>query len=154
MQCSASWKSVDGLLVLSTSVCEVFRKYRQQAGGLEAGGILLGLRRGPHIEVIQATPPSEFDRRSRSSFFRHARVHEGLAHHAWWTSGGRTDYVGEWHTHAEPVPSPSSLDVTEWTRVAREARSDATMLGIIVGTEGLYVERYEPNGRRVVYYES
>ena len=153
MRCVASWECVDGLLLLNASVHEVFLKYRQQAGTTEAGGILLGFRRGPHIEVVQATSPSRFDRRARSSFLRDSHIHQGLAHHAWWTSGGHTDYVGEWHTHAEPVPRPSFLDVREWARVAREQRSHATMLGIIVGTECLHVEKYGPSGRRVVYTE-
>jgi integrative and conjugative element protein (TIGR02256 family) len=38
-----------------------------------------------------------------------------------WRDSGRTvTFVGEWHTHPEAVPSPSSLDRNTWRGIARK----------------------------------
>jgi integrative and conjugative element protein (TIGR02256 family) len=44
------------------------------------------------------------------------------------------DYLGEWHTHPEVLPSPSSLDISEWQLICR--RKATPMVFMIVGMDG------------------
>lgn len=153
MRYVASWVSSDGLLVLSVETLSVFEAFRQGDDEPEAGGILLGFRRGIHFEVIQATPPSIHDMRTRASFVRKPFVHQEQAVAAWSASGGIVDHIGEWHTHCESRPTPSRVDTREWATLARRRCPPAPMVGIIVGTESLYVARMDQDGRAVSYVQ-
>lgn len=60
-------------------------------------------------------------------------------------------YVGDWHTHPEPVPSPSSTDAAEMLDIFRCSRHElTTMLLVIVGQSpfpsGLYVGAVSGSG--------
>jgi integrative and conjugative element protein (TIGR02256 family) len=84
----------------------------------ESGGILMGYRRGVHIHVTECTFPHQFDRQSRLRYFRHAGYHHRIAVQRWYETGETLDYVGEWHTHPEDAPVPSSIDVFHWRQIA------------------------------------
>lgn len=106
---------------------------------LEAGGLLLGFRRGPHIEVISITTPFPKDIRTRTSFHRRDFGHFMFADQLWIESQHTIGYVGEWHTHPESTPTPSGVDAIEWRRVMRAEKQ--TTAFIIVGTLDWYVGR-------------
>jgi integrative and conjugative element protein (TIGR02256 family) len=108
------------------------------AGKCEAGGILLGLRRDPHLEIVDATLPARGDVRQSHRFIRRSRSHQLAATRAWRQSGQLVDYLGEWHSHPEPHPSPSAIDESEMLRRSREHRSEA-LVELIVGYEGIWV---------------
>ena len=136
------WSTPDRrrLVVLSADAIATFRQFRQKSCRLpEAGGILLGHRRRNHIEVIAATEPASTDRRSRFLFERGAQGHSQAAARSWKSAAFMVDYVGEWHTHPQSVPVPSSIDRAEWSKLTR-SRPGISMILLIVGTRGLYVE--------------
>lgn len=112
-----------------------FRQATQAAR--EAGGILLGFRRGPHLHVAGLSTPMAADRRARHSFHRHAAGHARFATRSWRRSGGRCDYVGEWHTHPDPAPAPSAMDLREWRLILR--RRAEPMVLLICGTDGIWL---------------
>lgn len=138
-----SWGSSDSrtLLHFSDAVIDVFSQHIQLLDGdNEAGGILLGSVHGPHMLIEQATVPTEYDKRFRSLFERMPVGHETIAINRWTTSKGTIRYLGEWHTHPEDYPSPSSLDRAEWSLLAMKRRDKRPMLAVIVGRKSLYVE--------------
>lgn len=98
----------------------------------EAGGILLGLRRGDHVHVTALTTPKPGDVRHRVGFRRRDKFHQAQALALWHESGGVVDYMGEWHTHPEPEPSPSRLDLSEWRAIC--AYQHKPMVFLIAGT--------------------
>jgi integrative and conjugative element protein (TIGR02256 family) len=108
------------ILVAESVAARIFDFVERDGGALEAGGVLLGLRRDPHIEVVSATFPSSGDVRRRYRFSRGSKSHQRAATRAWAESGKLIDYVGEWHTHPEDCPSPSGLDRIELLRRTRE----------------------------------
>jgi len=128
------------LVVLSPDVIATLTRYRQRFfWQTEAGGILLGRRRGSHIEVVLATVPTQNDRRSTFRFQREAWGHAQVAAHAWVQTGGTTDYIGEWHTHPQREPVPSSIDREEWHKLA-VLRPDVPFVALVVGTRALHLE--------------
>lgn len=102
----------------------------------EAGGVLLGLRRGVHLHIVGFTPPQARDIRTRFSFHRSAHGHQELARRAWKESGGYVDYVGEWHTHPEAQPTPSVIDLQEWRLICAYP---SQKVFVIVGTVSTWV---------------
>src|SRR3954467_15044570 len=84
------------LVVLAPEALKVFWKHRQRLfWQSEAGGVLLGKRRGKHVEVVLASEPMPTDRREQFMFHREAGGHLELAQAAWQAGGGAIDYVGE-----------------------------------------------------------
>lgn len=138
----AEWSTADkrNLVVFSPDVLRVFKRYRQRFFWQpEGGGILLGRRRGKHLEVMLATEPSPKDSRSAFSFVREADGHAELAEEAWRQGEKQIDYLGEWHTHPQKIPTPSSIDRYEWNKLVRQ-RPTTPLLVVIVGTDTIHVE--------------
>lgn len=48
------------------------------------------------------------------------------------------DYIGDWHTHPEPSPKPSNLDIEQWCSFESQTTPEP-MIELIIGTEGMWV---------------
>ena len=128
----------DGFVIVTSSVLRQINKYRQIAVfDVEAGGILLGARRGRHIDITFATTPKRGDRGSRASFLRFSSFHQSFAVRAWHRFSHKLDYVGDWHTHPKRNPSPSPIDRMEWLKLARLRKTDIVFL--ILGISGVWM---------------
>jgi integrative and conjugative element protein (TIGR02256 family) len=115
----------------------------------EAGGQLFARVRGDEWEIVTATGPRSRDRRSRFSFWPHraSEQKEIFEHHAL-----GLDYVGDWHTHPEDVPTPSSDDLTSIDAVVRRSTHHLPgFLLLIVGRkpfpEGLWASFHSTGGK-------
>jgi integrative and conjugative element protein (TIGR02256 family) len=105
---------IDGeIVIIERGVVERCAAFRFDRN--EAGGILIGNRRGVHFELIHATQPMIHDTRSRARFIRADPKHNQILTSLWQKSGRSLNYLGDWHTHPEDHPSPSSIDLREWT---------------------------------------
>ena len=105
-------------ILIEDEVLEVVGRYRQLSPwDPEAGGVLLGYRRGDHLHITQATVPLKEDKRGRFSFDRFDQRHGWMVWKRWTASNQRCDYLGEWHTHPEPNPTPSGTDEREWRKL-------------------------------------
>lgn len=105
-------------------------------GSLEAGGILLGSYRGPHIEIIQCTSPLPKDQRAPFRFYRRDPGHDIAARTAWKRSKRTVTFVGEWHTHPEDDPKPSEVDRNTWFKLMQRQRREP-MIFLIAGRTAL-----------------
>jgi integrative and conjugative element protein (TIGR02256 family) len=85
---------------------------------LETGGFLIGLRRGPHIEVTGLTHQAEGDIATRMTFDRAAPTHRERIHRAWRESIETETLVGDWHSHPEGLGHPSATDRRAWRKLA------------------------------------
>jgi integrative and conjugative element protein (TIGR02256 family) len=92
---------------------------RAEEAKREAGGILIGAYRGPHVEIVACTTPMPKDRRLWNLFDRNDPGHRAQAMRHWRESGRTLTFVGEWHTHPEQVPTPSFIDRITWKRAGR-----------------------------------
>lgn len=116
----------------------------------EAGGILLGKVRGYHLEVVEVTTPTTQDKQSRFMFERSSLFHKKIANDRWFSSSGTVRYIGEWHTHPEDFPTPSSLDISEWKDLARNRVDKRPLLAIIIGRQGIHMEYIFSDGKRII----
>lgn len=124
-----------GHVLIELFVMMKLAAYRQDnALKPESGGILLGFRRDPHIHVVDATVPGSGDKALRTHFWRSGKSHQRIARERWLSSGHTLDYVGEWHTHPQSSPSPSTIDIGEWGKITT-LRGEEQMLFLILGME-------------------
>ncbi len=103
----------------------------------EAGGILLGrhILGCKDIVIDEVTCPAPADHRLRLSFHRSQVYHQQVIDERWRISRGTCQYLGEWHTHPEAFPTPSSVDFSDWHRRLRVDRfTGGALLFIIIGT--------------------
>ena len=110
------YKEEDGsLVVIIPDVIKVFMSYRQlNVTSPESAGVLIGERRGSHIVIKTVSEPNNNDIRSRFTVNRIGTHHQQKVDQAFIDSKGTSQYVGEWHTHPEDIPTPSGLDFESW----------------------------------------
>lgn len=128
---------ISRLLIEDAVLSKVGALRQTSPSASEAGGILLGFRRDTHLHVARATSPGPGDRRSTYRFVREDESHARTALLEWSRSRETMDYVGEWHTHPEAHPQPSSLDMQEWRKICKRRRE--LMVFIIQGTISSWV---------------
>lgn len=140
-------------LVIEAQVLSHFRKFVQRRlCQPEAGGQLFGTFEDDAITIRAATGPHKEDTRLRHRFTPD-RKREKKDIDTQFNLG--LQFIGNWHTHPENAPKPSSTDLLN-TR-ERFLRSDHELLAftmIIVGTEpfpnGLGVFLVNGNGHVVL----
>ncbi len=121
------------------AVVRIFRKYEQKESKLEAGGILLGYVYENYDEIVNATAPSKLDSRYPLSFNRSKIPAQLKINRSWKRSKGHLIYLGEWHTHCETDPSPSTVDYDMIRKVFEETKIKTDFLYlIIVGLNNTY----------------
>jgi len=125
-------------LLIEEPVLELLAAFRQiPSSASEAGGILIGYRRGAHTHVTEATAPSQGDIRRRFGFFRHANHHQRVALRRWKETDQTLDYVSEWHTHTVDDPAPSGIDLRHWREIT--VSSKRPMVFVIVGRSANWI---------------
>ena len=130
------------VVVLADSVLAHFGRHRQTGvGSLEAGGQLFARFDGNIIRVELATGPRPSDRRGPTEFIPNRTAERREITRAFRNG---FHYVGDWHTHPEPIPYPSQIDIQSFREMYRESRHGlASFLMVIVGNSfddhGLYV---------------
>ena len=127
------------MMVMSESVALTFDKYAQNNFfKTEVGGILLGKRRHGHFEIVQVTTPTKFDKRTRNHWIRSDKIHADIAKKAWQDSAGEISYLGEWHTHPENNPTPSVIDIHEWSTISNSCDNPAGLMMVIIGINDIW----------------
>jgi integrative and conjugative element protein (TIGR02256 family) len=114
----------------------------------EAGGQLFAKFEENHTVIVEATEPKPLDKRARYLFIPN-RWLQRQEIKTLYNQGKH--FVGDWHTHPQPVPSPSADDINGMVDCFRKSRHDLkAFLMVIVGTadppEGLFVCLVDGNG--------
>lgn len=108
-----------GYLKIDKEAFQLIGGYKQvEKSDLEAGGIIMGrfIRNSKNIIIDKVTEPAKEDKRTRYSFERISIEHQIILEDEWVKSHRTCNYLGEWHTHPENNPSPSSVDLKDWKR--------------------------------------
>lgn len=120
------------------------------AGRTERGGILLGSRRGGHLHVEAATVPSRWDKATMFAFHRGTAGHQAAALRRWKSSQNTSDWLGEWHSHPEQSPNPSSIDLRCWSSIVQH--HGRPMAFVIFGYTDVWVGLLSPDRASPVRY--
>ena len=136
------------LIIVEDAVAQM-QAFRQRSWWQsEAGGVLMGryLIDTDDVVVDEVTIPQKGDRRSRFSFFR-SKKHSEIAHSRWSEEASALAYLGLWHTHPEPDPTPSGVDRQDWTQALSKDTFHGEMLFFpIVGIQRIRVWAMTTNG--------
>jgi len=129
-------------LILTLAVINHLKKHRQlNPRSREAGGQLFAYFEENFTRIERATGPRPSDRRGLTIFVPN-RSAERREINRLYKEG--LHYVGDWHTHPEPIPKPSQTDINSFRQMFRKSRHDLeSFVIIIMGTtpppEGLFV---------------
>jgi integrative and conjugative element protein (TIGR02256 family) len=130
--------AVNGFIISETDSCP----------SVETGGVLLGyIDEKRRIVVTRATGPGPKAVKTATLFRRDVEYTQAEIGRAAKELGDRGQYVGEWHSHLEPSPQPSSTDIESLCGIAAAPNyltSHPVML--IVG--------YDTNGKKVAAVRS
>ena len=102
----------------------------------ESFGVMIGTTSVDRREIWieQVTTPMPRDRRARFSFALRDPGHQRIVCGMFARSGGRSIYLGTWHTHPVPVPTPSRIDRKDWVACLR-ANPGRPLAFALVGTD-------------------
>lgn len=133
-------------LALHHPVLARFAKYRQrQWWQAEAGGQLFARFGGDMIDVVEATGPRLTDRRSRWRYEpdKLAEQREIDARHP-----QGLHFIGDWHSHAERLPTPSGEDLVSIAETARRSHHHLNglllvIVGIAAAPDGLHLSVHD-----------
>lgn len=117
-------------------------KYKQiRTIDTEAGGILIGriLEEDNNIIIDDVSEPMVTDNRKRTRFSRNVNGHQEYMDEAFKREKGSCFYLGEWHTHPQRIPVPSSVDRKDWKRLLNIEFESGYLFFIIVGIDDLKV---------------
>lgn len=96
-------------LTISSNVLKFFRKHIQvRSNTPESGGILLAKFSLPQIKIVSATEPGPHDKRQRCLFISDLRQRKNVVSKSFRKG---LHFVGEWHTHPQNTPAPSTIDM-------------------------------------------
>lgn len=129
-------------LVLLDDVIDFYAEYMNEYDfRVESGGIIVGCLNPADRQVIitDITTPFPKDSRGRNYFRRSEYGHQQEMDRLWSESGRRKTYLGEWHTHNQPVPVSSFVDKRDWKRIGKMKKNYKQSFFIIVGLEKLKV---------------
>lgn len=103
------------LIIVEHALQQMLAFAQRRYGDCEAGGVILGRHLLDSCDVVvdEVTLPQNSDLRGRFSFFRSSK-HEFEAHKRWVEEERTMAYLGLWHTHPEPDPTPSDVDRRDW----------------------------------------
>jgi integrative and conjugative element protein (TIGR02256 family) len=101
----------------------------------EAGGQLFARIEDCNVRVVEATGPRPTDRRCRSRY-EPDRVAEQAEIDARFPQG--LHFVGDWHTHPEDRPTPSSIDLLSTAEGVRRSRHGLNAFVLVIVGRGAF----------------
>lgn len=135
----AEFRNSGHRIIVKNRVFKTFRKYIKGKAENEAGGILLGYVYKNCSEIINITVPNKYDSFGQNFFIRSKRGAQPRINKAWSKSNGGVIYLGEWHTHLEAGPKPTSIDKEMIYDSLKKTRMEIDFLFlIIVGLKNTY----------------
>lgn len=126
---------------INDNILATMSKYIQCKSKDESGGILIGsiLIDGKTIEINDCTEPIKGDKSSRCGFYR-CNKHNELLEVKWIESNYIKMYIGEWHTHPQPIPAPSYVDKRSWKRLIKNSITESPIIiFLIIGIETIEI---------------
>jgi integrative and conjugative element protein (TIGR02256 family) len=115
------------------AVVEFLEKHRQSNWfANERAGQLFGTIDGNVTTVVEATGPRRGDRANHISYDIHRKAAQREIDERY---GKGLHYIGDWHTHPQKAPGPSTTDILSMARLFRTSSHQLNFVAmLIVGT--------------------
>lgn len=143
---SITIKLRDRSIKITDDVLNLMNTYRQLKNvDFEAGGMLIGRENinTNNLIIEYATEPYKKDKRKRYSFIRRDKEHISFFNKIYNENGKIYCYIGEWHTHPEKHPSYSSIDLKNWTKIAKSnSDKEKVYYHLILGEDSICIWEY------------
>ena len=132
-------------IYITDSVMDLVKDFRQiKSNDNEAGGILIGQVKDNNIYILKASIPNKFDTSSRYNFECKKEMAQIIIEYEFYNSGKKSIYFGEWHTHPQDIPIPSSIDKSMISnQFKRNKLNEPFLILLIQGNLDLYVGFYD-----------
>ena len=132
-------------IIFKQEVLDTLLTYKQGYNVSETGGVLLGqIYTDGEIVVCRCSEPCVAGKADRMGFSRSSKTANKIINDAFEGSNGTILYVGEWHTHPEPYPSPSKTDKTSIEEIYRTANiNNPNLIYVIVGDMDIFCGVYD-----------
>lgn len=139
------------IIHIPDEVLFILDKYKQKKYQNESGGIVLGyVHEDNNIYILKVSQPNTSDKASRYGFERDKKAAQIIVNSKFYESEGKVIYLGEWHTHPEPNPLPSSVDIKMIKQQYKNNKINEVFLILLIqGTESLYVGLYD-GGKQII----
>lgn len=134
-----------------------FKTHRQRSWlSRETGGQIFGRFNADHVLIERATETRGRSRRTRFGFWPDRKAEQADID-ALFAAG--LHYLGDWHTHPEAEPTPSTTDKQKISAVYRNSRHELqVMFMVIIGfadfPAGLFVGAVSATGVEVIRLDS
>ena len=135
---------------ISENVINIFTHFKQfKRKAHESGGIVFGQVKENYIYISKATTPSRHDSSSRFNFIRDYNVAQIIVDYEFYNKNGHLIYLGEWHTHPEDTPKPSTQDIMMIKeQYTSNKLNEKYLLLIIIGINSTYLGMF--NGKTLI----
>ena len=136
-------------IIICPDVLKHFHKHRQSSSGApEVGGQLFAKILPECVCVCLATGPANEDKRGRFWFVPNQKRQNDEIQKLFKDG---LHFVGDWHTHPEPIPTPSGTDLSSMKECFNKSRHQLkSFVMVIVGQsdfpEGLWVSLHNKKG--------
>jgi integrative and conjugative element protein (TIGR02256 family) len=120
-------------LIIDSELTKAVTAHCKRWAPKETGGILLGYRCDSAVHVTGFVGPGPRAKHTRASFIRDGEFAQRMLDEVVTGTGGRSDYLGEWHSHPAPV-EPSGRDEKSIRWVAANAGYDCADPVLLVVT--------------------
>lgn len=129
------------MYICPEAVKKMFKYKQVRWTDTEAGGILIGriLEEDNNIIIDDVSEPMPTDKRKRTRFNRKPDGHQEYMNEAFEREKGSCFYLGEWHTHPQRIPIPSTTDRKDWGRLLKVGFESRELFFVIVGLDELKV---------------
>jgi integrative and conjugative element protein (TIGR02256 family) len=138
-------------IVFSNNILNKMLSFRQSSGNLpESGGIITGLIYNHAICAIDCSIPTSYDKQNRFNFIRSKEGAQCFLDEKFLTSRGREIYLGEWHTHPENSPKPSTTDLSSFKKtIKNNLLNSHIFIMVIIGLCEIYIGVFNNLGQLI-----
>ena len=138
-------------VVIKKGVIALFEEEVDKAAGLETGGILMGYLDGHKICITKASKAGPKAIHDEIYFKADPDYIDMFIDMEVANSKGRIQYLGEWHTHPQVEPYPSTVDLDSITDIASTSSKGFTLL-LILGAINFSFDNFEDQSIFVVKF--
>lgn len=115
-------------ILFEETALKIIEEQIQIYGSTETGGVLLGFIDKEIVVINKVTDPGPGAHHSEYYFRADNNYSEMLIDMEYANSGGKIQYIGEWHTHPQIKPIPSYVDFQSLKEIRASHSTEIVMV--------------------------